>query len=50
MSQNAIRTLKTRADHVIVSPHWGEERFRIPSPQQVEQAHAFIEAGVASIE
>jgi poly-gamma-glutamate synthesis protein (capsule biosynthesis protein) len=34
---------------VIVSLHWGEERLLIPSPAQVEQAHALVEAGASLI-
>ena len=35
-----ISSLRNEVDHVIVSPHWGEERFLIPSPVQIEQARA----------
>ncbi len=44
-----IRELKTKFDHIILAPHWGEERFRFPSPEQIEQAHAFIDAGASLI-
>ena len=44
-----IITLKKQVDYVIVSPHWGMERFRIPSPEQVEQAHAFVDAGASLV-
>ena len=44
-----IARLRDEADHVIVSVHWGEERFRIPSPKQVEQAHALADAGASLI-
>ncbi len=44
-----IRDLKHQVDHVIVSPHWGTERFRFPSPDQIEQAHAFIDAGASMV-
>ena len=44
-----IRRLQREVDHVIVSLHWGEERFMIPSPAQVEQAHALAEAGASLV-
>jgi len=44
-----ISTLRSKIDHVIVSPHWGDERFRFPSSQQIEQAHAFIDAGASMV-
>jgi len=44
-----IRELKLENDHVIFAPHWGEERFRFPSSQQIEQAHAFIDAGASLV-
>jgi poly-gamma-glutamate synthesis protein (capsule biosynthesis protein) len=45
----AVAELKARVDHVIVSLHWGRERFRMPSPIQIQQAHALIEAGADMI-
>lgn len=44
-----VRELRRRVDHVVVSLHWGEERFLIPSPVQVEQAHELIEAGASLV-
>lgn len=44
-----ITDLQTCVDHVILAPHWGEERFRFPSPSQIEQAHAFIDAGASLV-
>lgn len=44
-----IRELRTKVDHVLVSVHWGEERFFIPSPLQIEQAHSFIDAGASLV-
>jgi len=44
-----IRELKQTVDHVIVSLHWGMERFRIPSPAQVDQARAFADAGASLV-
>jgi hypothetical protein len=44
-----VRSLRDRADHVIVSLHWGEERFLIPSPEQMVQARALIDAGASMV-
>jgi poly-gamma-glutamate synthesis protein (capsule biosynthesis protein) len=44
-----IRELSSHVDHVLVSLHWGEERFLIPSPVQIEQAHALVDAGASMV-
>lgn len=44
-----IEHLRGKVDHVILSPHWGEERFRIPSPQQIAEARSFIDAGASMV-
>lgn len=44
-----IQSLRQEVDHIIVSPHWGEERFRFPSPQQILQGRSFIEAGASLV-
>lgn len=44
-----VTTLRRDVDHVLVSLHWGEERFLIPSPIQVEQARALIDAGASMV-
>ncbi len=44
-----IRSLRGSADHVIVSVHWGEERFLIPSPSQIDRARAMIDAGASMV-
>jgi len=44
-----IKDLRGYADHIIISPHWGHERFRFPSPEQIKQAHAFIDAGASMV-
>jgi poly-gamma-glutamate synthesis protein (capsule biosynthesis protein) len=44
-----IRELRGDVHHVIISPHWGEERFLIPSPEQVEQARQLIDAGASMV-
>lgn len=44
-----IKELKQKVDHIVVSPHWGMERFRIPSLIQIEQAQAFVSAGASMV-
>ena len=44
-----IKCLKEKVDHVIVSPHWGMERFRIPSVEQMKQARLLVEAGASML-
>lgn len=44
-----VSRLKSEVDHVIVSVHWGQERFRVPSPGQIEQGHMLVEAGASLI-
>jgi poly-gamma-glutamate capsule biosynthesis protein CapA/YwtB (metallophosphatase superfamily) len=44
-----IQSLRRQVHHVLVSIHWGEERFLIPSPAQIEQAHAIIDAGASIV-
>ena len=44
-----ITQLCKQVDHVIVSVHWGEERLLVPSPQQVNQARAMIDAGASLV-
>jgi poly-gamma-glutamate synthesis protein (capsule biosynthesis protein) len=44
-----IKRLKKNHDHVILSPHWGDERFRFPSPEQIMQGRAFIDAGATAV-
>ncbi|ANA39074.1 MULTISPECIES: CapA family protein [Geobacter] len=40
-----IRRVRSSADHVVVSFHWGQERAALPSPHQIEAAHRAIDAG-----
>ncbi|MDY6794605.1 MAG: CapA family protein [Actinomycetota bacterium] len=40
-----IASLKRECDSIIVSLHWGTENVFYPSPQQIETAHALIDAG-----
>ena len=44
-----ISTLRTQVDHIIISPHWGDERFRFPAPQHIKPAHALVDAGASLI-
>ena len=44
-----VEALREQVDHVIVSPHWGEERFDFPSPRQVGQGRALIDAGASLV-
>ena len=44
-----INGLREQCDHVIISLHWGQERFDIPSPKQVELAHALVDAGASLV-
>lgn len=44
-----IRLLSSQVDHILVSPHWGQERFRFPSPDQIRQAHALVDAGASMV-
>lgn len=44
-----IGQLREQVDHVVVCPHWGEERFLIPSPQQVDDARELIDAGASLV-
>jgi len=44
-----IRELRGNVHHVVVSPHWGEERFLIPSPEQVELARSLVDAGASMV-
>ena len=44
-----IQDLRAAVHHVVVSVHWGEERFSIPSPGQIEQARALVCAGASMV-
>jgi len=44
-----IAAARADADHVVVSVHWGEERFLIPSPAQVDAARRLVEAGASLV-
>jgi hypothetical protein len=40
-----IENLRSKVDVVMVMPHWGREYIAPPEPEQVELAHAVIDAG-----
>ena len=40
-----IERLRPRVDLILVMPHWGKEYIATPEPQQVDLAHAAIDAG-----
>lgn len=44
-----VSRVRPLVDHVIVSLHWGEERFSIPSPLQLDQARRLAEGGVSLV-
>lgn len=44
-----IAALAREVDHVIVTPHWGEERFLLPAPKQIAEAHAMVDAGASMV-
>lgn len=46
---NAIHEAKNKADHVIVSVHWGLEYDPLPQPKQSSMARAFIDAGASVV-
>ena len=44
-----IGELRSHVDHVLVSIHWGEERFLVPSPKQISQAGMLVDAGASMV-
>jgi len=40
-----IKRLRPRVDLILVMPHWGREYIATPEPQQVDLAHAALDAG-----
>lgn len=44
-----VRQNKPKCDVVIVSLHWGDEFVRVPSPEQIFNAHSIIEAGASLV-
>src|SRR5215208_1216603 len=43
--EEAIKRLRPRVDLILVMPHWGKEYIATPEPQQVDLAHAALDAG-----
>ncbi len=43
--QEDIKRLRKEVDLVVVMPHWGKEYVATPEPEQVDLAHAAIDAG-----
>jgi poly-gamma-glutamate synthesis protein (capsule biosynthesis protein) len=44
-----VGRLRDEGRHVIVSVHWGEERFLVPSPSQIQGARALADAGASLV-
>lgn len=44
-----VANLRSLVDHVVVSVHWGDERFLIPGPIQLGQAQLLVEAGASLV-
>jgi len=44
-----VRSLKGQADWIIVQLHWGTEMCQLPSREQRDLAHRFVEAGASAI-
>lgn len=44
-----IKDISNDVNIILVSPHWGRERFRIPAPEQIKQAKAFAESGASMV-
>ena len=44
-----VRELAGQVHHVIVCPHWGEERLALPAPGQVAEARRLIDAGASLV-
>ena len=45
MMEQDVKSLREEVDLVVVSPHWGIEYMATPEPEQVDFAHAAIDAG-----
>lgn len=44
-----VRKARAQADIVVVSVHWGDEFIQKPSPEEIDLAHAVIDAGAQLI-
>lgn len=47
--ERQVSQLRSQVNHVIVSLHWGDERFSIPSPGQIEQARRLVASGASIV-
>ncbi len=45
LMEEDIKRLRPKVDLVVVSPHWGIEYMATPEPEQVDLAHAAVDAG-----
>jgi hypothetical protein len=45
LMEEDIKRLRPKVDLVVVSPHWGVEYMATPEPEQVDFAHAAVDAG-----
>jgi poly-gamma-glutamate capsule biosynthesis protein CapA/YwtB (metallophosphatase superfamily) len=46
---DAIKAARSQCDLLLVSIHWGIEYSPMPRPEDVEAAHAFLEAGASAV-
>jgi len=46
---DAIKAARAQCDLLLVSVHWGIEYSPMPRPEDVEAAHAFLEAGASAV-
>ncbi|MGC2333497.1 MAG: CapA family protein [Candidatus Acidiferrales bacterium] len=46
---DAIKAARAQCDLLLVSIHWGIEYSPMPRPEDVEAAHAFLEAGASAV-
>jgi poly-gamma-glutamate synthesis protein (capsule biosynthesis protein) len=47
--RDTIRSLRSRVDAVVITPHWGEEYTANPSKAQRDLAHRFLDAGATLV-
>jgi poly-gamma-glutamate synthesis protein (capsule biosynthesis protein) len=45
LMEEDIKRLRPKVDLIVVSPHWGVEYMATPEPEQVDFAHAAVDAG-----
>jgi poly-gamma-glutamate synthesis protein (capsule biosynthesis protein) len=44
-----LRELRQRADFILISIHWGKERWTSPTPRQIQLGHFLIDAGADGV-